>query len=120
MFRRKNRANYYIQNNKTREQRCLGTSDKQVRVLRIHHRGGIRHHPPQDNQQVFGGFPSDTVSKFQCQTCDDTPMDFRACCIINWKYKAKSKTGLHLSNGFEVHAKSDASKKTVLTGVSLV
>ena len=30
MFRRKNRANYHIQNNKTREQRCLGTSDRHV------------------------------------------------------------------------------------------
>ena len=29
MFKRKNRPNYYIQNNSTREQRCLGTSDKQ-------------------------------------------------------------------------------------------
>jgi hypothetical protein len=28
MFKRKNRPNYYIQNNATREQRCLGTSDK--------------------------------------------------------------------------------------------
>ena len=29
MFRRKNRQNYYIQNNNTLEQRCLGTSDKE-------------------------------------------------------------------------------------------
>lgn len=28
MFKRKNRPNYFIQNNSTREQRCLGTSDK--------------------------------------------------------------------------------------------
>ena len=28
MFKRNNRPNYYIQNNSTREQRCLGTSDK--------------------------------------------------------------------------------------------
>ena len=28
MFKRKNRPNYFIQNNATREQRCLGTSDK--------------------------------------------------------------------------------------------
>jgi hypothetical protein len=27
MFKRRNRPNYYIQNNSTREQRCLGTSD---------------------------------------------------------------------------------------------
>ena len=29
MFKRNNRPNYYIQNNATREQRCLGTSDKE-------------------------------------------------------------------------------------------
>jgi hypothetical protein len=28
MFKRKDRPNYYIQNNSTREQRCLHTSDK--------------------------------------------------------------------------------------------
>ena len=28
MFKRKNRPNYFIQNNATREQRCLGTSDQ--------------------------------------------------------------------------------------------
>ncbi|MGA2868423.1 MAG: hypothetical protein ABSF34_04580 [Verrucomicrobiota bacterium] len=28
MFKRKDRPNYYIQNNSTREQYCLGTSDK--------------------------------------------------------------------------------------------
>jgi len=29
MFKRQNRLNYYIQNNSTREQRCLGTSDRE-------------------------------------------------------------------------------------------
>lgn len=29
MFKRQNRPNYYIQNNSTREQHCLGTSDRE-------------------------------------------------------------------------------------------
>jgi hypothetical protein len=28
MFKRHNRPNYYIQDNATREQRCIGTSEK--------------------------------------------------------------------------------------------
>jgi len=85
MFKRKDRENYYIQNNATREQRCLFTSDRQ-QAQRILDTENQARQTPALNLQLGKVYITNADPKMTTRTWQEAMNEFNA---KTWRRKAR-------------------------------